>query len=533
MLSINNLSKAFGARFVLKNISYNFPQTGIIALVGVNGAGKTTLLNILCGLEEGDSGGMIKSKGFVIGYLPQEPNPTPEETILEECMAGDDILFKLKADFRKVSRDLDEGYTEELYEKFESLETEFRERDGYAFERNAEKLLCGLGFDEDTIYDDPKTLSGGWRMRLEIARLLMKKPDFLILDEPTNHLDLPTIMWLESYLKKFKGTVLFVSHDESLLNRLPNIVLHLKNASLKEYYGNYDDFLEQYESQQEGKIAERKNIESKIKKAQDFVDRFGAKATKASQARSRVKMIAKLQEEVGSIEVDKEDIEMNIRIPLLQKSGKDVLELIDCSIGYDKALMKNISMHISNRQKIAIIGANGLGKSTFMKSMIGMLPLLDGQIKLGHNVKIAYYGQDQTEHLDLNKTVLDNLKMSGNRLEDLQARKLLGSFLFRGDDVYKPAGVLSGGEKSRLSLAALIVQDANFLLLDEPTNHLDILSTEILSDAIKNYEGTVVFISHNRSFINATATHVLAISGKRKIHLAKGNLEDVKPDWLV
>ncbi len=178
MLSINNLSKSFGSRFVLKNISYNFPQSGIIALVGVNGAGKTTLLNILCGLEEGDSGGIMKSKGFVIGYLPQEPNPNPEETILEECMAGDDILFKLKADFRKVSRDLDEGYTEELYEKFESLETEFRDRDGYVFERNSEKLLCGLGFDEDTIYDDPKNLSGGWRMRLEMARLLMKKPDF-------------------------------------------------------------------------------------------------------------------------------------------------------------------------------------------------------------------------------------------------------------------------------------------------------------------------------------------------------------------
>jgi ATP-binding cassette subfamily F protein 3 len=340
-------------------------------------------------------------------------------------------------------------------------------------------------------------------------------------------------MWLETYLKKFKGTVLFVSHDESLLNRLPNVILHLKNGSLNEYYGNYDDFLEQYESQQEGKIAERKNIEDKIKKAQDFVDRFGAKATKASQARSRVKMIAKLQEEVGSIEVDRSDMEVNIRIPLVQKSGKDVLELIDCSIGHERPLIKDISMHVSLGQKIAIIGANGLGKSTFMKSIVGMIPLLDGQIKLGHNVKIAYYAQDQTEHLDLNKTVLENLKMSGNRLEDLQARKLLGSFLFKGDDVYKPAGVLSGGEKSRLSLASLMVQDANFLLLDEPTNHLDILSAEILSDAIKNYEGTVMFISHNRSFINSTATHVLAISAKRKIHIAKGNLEDVKPDWLV
>lgn len=223
---------------------------------------------------------------------------------------------------------------------------------------------------------------------------------------------------------------------------------------------------------------------------------------------------------------------ISIKIPLTQKSGKDVLELVDCSIGYDKPLMKDISMHISSRQKIAIIGANGLGKSTFMKSIIGLIPLLDGQVKLGHNVKIAYYAQDQAEHLNSNKTVLENLKMSADRLEDLQARKLLGSFLFKGDDVYKPSRVLSGGEKSRLSLASLMVQDANFLLLDEPTNHLDILSTEILSDALKHYEGTVMFISHNRSFINSTASHVLTISSKRKIHLAKGTLEDVKPDWL-
>lgn len=309
MLSINSLSKTFGSRFVLRNVNYNFPQTGIIALVGVNGAGKTTLLNILCGLEEGDSGSIVKSKDYIIGYLPQEPNPTPEETILEECMAGDNILYKLKADLRSASRELDEGYTEDLYDAFEALEVEFRSRDGYAFEHNAEKLLEGLGFHEDKIYDDPKTLSGGWRMRLEIARLLMKRPDFLILDEPTNHLDLPTIIWLETSLKRFKSVVLFVSHDESLLNRLPNIVLHLKNGMLNEYHGTYDDFLEQYEIREIGKLAERKNIENKIKKAQEFVDRFGAKATKAAQARSRVKTIAKLQEEVDSIEVDKADMD--------------------------------------------------------------------------------------------------------------------------------------------------------------------------------------------------------------------------------
>jgi ATP-binding cassette subfamily F protein 3 len=310
------------------------------------------------------------------------------------------------------------------------------------------------------------------------------------------------------------------------------MVLHLKNGKLNEYYGNYDDFLDQYEVREAGKAAERKSIETKIKDAKEFVDRFGAKASKASQARSRMKMIAKLQEEAANIEVDRADMEINIRIPLTEKSGKDVLELIDCSIGYDKPLVKNVSMHISSQQKIAIVGANGLGKSTLMKTIAGAIPLINGEMKTGHNVKIAYYAQDQSEHLDLTKTALENLKIANERLDELSARKLLGSFLFKGNDVYKPVRVLSGGEKSRLSLACLMVQDANFLLLDEPTNHLDILSTEILSEALKNYEGTVLFISHNRSFINSTATHILAISSQRKLYLAKGNLDDVKPHWL-
>lgn len=532
MLTINSLTKAFGSRKVLNDINYNFPQSGIVALIGVNGAGKSTFLNILCGLEEADSGNITKAKSCVIGYLPQEPNPNPHDTILVECMAGDDILFKIKDDFNAISKQLEVEYTEEIYSEFERLEADFRDRDGYAFEYNATKILVGLGFPEDSILDHPKELSGGWRMRLELARLLMKKPDFLILDEPTNHLDLPTIIWLEGYLKKFRGVVLFVSHDESLLNRLPNIVLHLKNGKLNEYHGNYDDFLEQYEMREAGKVAERKSIESKIKDAQQFVDRFGAKATKATQARSRVKMIARLQSEMNQIEVNKDDMEIRIRIPLTEKSGKDVLEMKDCAIGYDKPLLKNLSLYIQSKQKIAIVGANGLGKSTLMKSILGSLPLIDGSIKLGHNVKIAYYAQDQVEYLNLDKNVLENLRLVNDKLEIVQARRLLGSFLFKGDDVYKPVRVLSGGEKSRLGLACLMVQDANFLLLDEPTNHLDILSSEILSEALKSYEGTVIFISHNRSFINATADHILAISSNRKVYLSKGNLDDLKPGWL-
>ncbi len=532
MLTINGLTKAFGSRKILNDINYNFPQSGIVALVGVNGAGKSTFLNILCELEDYDYGTITKSKSLVIGYLPQDPNPNPQDTILVECMAGNEILFKIKNNFEEISKKLENEYTEEIYAKFERLEEEFRDKDGYAFQYNATKILFGLGFSEESLNEHPKALSGGWRMRLELARLLMKEPDFLILDEPTNHLDLPTIIWLESYLKKFRGVVLFVSHDEELLNRLPNIIIHLKNGKLNTYYGNYDQFLEQYEMREIGKLAERKNIESKIKDAQQFVDRFGAKASKATQARSRMKMIGRLQSEFNQIEIEKDDMEIRIKIPLIEKSGKDVLEMKDCSIGYDKPLLKNLSLYIQSKQKIAIVGANGLGKSTLMKTIAGSIKLIDGNMKLGHNVKIAHYAQDQVEYLNLDKTVLENMKLVNDKLEHVEIRRLLGSFLFKGDDVHKPVRALSGGEKSRLGLACLMIQHANFLLLDEPTNHLDMLSSEILSQALKNYDGTVIFISHNRSFINSTASHILAISSSRNVYLSKGNLDDLKSGWL-
>jgi ATP-binding cassette subfamily F protein 3 len=426
-----------------------------------------------------------------------------------------------------------EDFTNEKYEKFEHLENLFRNKDGYSFEYNASKILLGLGFKEEQLAENPKALSGGWKMRLELAKILLENPSFLVLDEPTNHLDLPAIMWLETYLRKFKGTVLFVSHDEALLNSLPNVILHLKDGSLTEYQGNYDDFLVQYELREAGKMAAIKNIEGKIETASRFVERFGAKATKAAQARSKMKMIARLERDASSISVDKADAEINIKIPLSQKSGKDVVIFENCSIGYTKPLVRKISFTGSRGQKIAIIGANGLGKSTLIKSVIDQIPFLGGEMKIGHNVKTAYYAQDQAEYLDMNKTALENLKEANPNLPEGNARGLLASFLFRGDDVYKRTGVLSGGEKSRLSLACLLVQDANFLLLDEPTNHLDILSTEILAEALSNYEGTAMFVSHNRSFIDNVATHILTFSSKGEAYCSKRNPEEKLEDIIA
>lgn len=518
MLHINNLSKSFNSRFVLKNVTYNFPSSGIIALIGVNGAGKSTLLNILCNLDEPDLGSVSKPKAARIGYLPQDPSPYPLDTILSECMGGRKELYNIKLEMDQITETMATDYTDEKYERFERLEHLYRSMNGYSFEDDTMKLLIGLGFKEDQMIDHPSTLSGGWRMRLELGKLLNDSPDFIIMDEPTNHLDLPAIIWLEEYLHKYRGTVLFVSHDESLLNRLPNRILHLKNASLTEYYGNYDEFLEQYELREAGKIAELKMLSNKIQSMQRFVDRFKAKPSKAAQARSRMKMIAKLERETSGIVLDDADSEIRVRIPLTQKSGKDIVHLDNCMIGYGAPLLKNVSLFVSRGNKIAIIGTNGLGKSTLIKTIIGKLPLLSGEIRLGHNVKIGYYAQDQQESLDPNKSALENLKETAPKMTEMAMRSLLGAFLFRGDDIHKKASILSGGEKSRLSLAILLACDANFLLLDEPTNHLDMLSIEVLSDALVHYQGTVMFVSHNRTFINSVATHILEVmSGGRCI----------------
>jgi ATP-binding cassette, subfamily F, member 3 len=533
MLCINNLLKTINGRVLLNNLNYNFPNSGIVALIGVNGAGKTTFLNILCGLDEADKCSVNKAKSKTLGYLPQDPHPHPKDTILEECMSGNFKLFDIHLDLKKAEDAMTQDYSHEKYEEFEKLENLYRQNNGYSFEADAAKILAGLGIGEEILNDHPSTLSGGWRMRLELAKLLLQSPDFLILDEPTNHLDLPAIMWLENYLQKFKGTILFVSHDLDLLNRLPSNILHLKDGNITEYTGNYDDYVEQYQLRQEGKIAELKAMEKKISSASKFVERFKAKASKAAQARSRMKMIGRMQNEVSGINVDNADMEINIKIPLTQKSGANVLQLENCAIGYDKPLMQNMSVVINRGKKVAIVGGNGLGKSTFIKTIVGEIPFLGGNFTLGHNVKIAYYAQDQHEYLDLDKTVLENLQRANHLMIESKARKLLGSFLFRGDDVFKRVGVLSGGEKSRLSLACLLIQDANLLLLDEPTNHLDMLSVGILTEALSHYEGTVLFVSHNRNFINGLATHIYAFNHKHEAILYEGNLDDLEESALA
>lgn len=511
---IQNLTKLYGNRYIIRNFTYSFPEKTIIALVGVNGAGKTTLLKILCNQEPFDEGSVYLPKDKTMGYLPQEPNVNPEETVLLECCAGHEKLFQMQKDLAIIEEQLAYDYTDEILEKLEKLESEYKKLGGYSHENNARKMLIALGFDEEEMAKHPFELSGGWRMRLELARLLIKSPDFLILDEPTNHLDLPSIEWLENYLKKFKGTVLFVSHDETLLNNLPDRILHISGGYIKEYFGNYEDFEEQKRSFEENKAKVTMGIQKKVQQLSRFVDRFKAKASLAKQAQSKMKMIQKLNDDIAALGPNFIQPEIDIKMNCLTESSKTVLTF-DGAIGYDGKQLQKFSFVLNRGQKVAIVGGNGLGKSTFIKTILGEVPILSGECKLGNKVNIGYYAQDQTKSLEEEKSVIENMKIANPEVSEQQLMRVLGSFIFKRDDIYKPVRVLSGGEKSRLSLACLLVRDLNLLILDEPTNHLDIISCNILANALSNFQGTVLFVSHNRTFIDIASTHLLTFEKNR------------------
>lgn len=528
MIRIEGLKKAYGPKIILNNVTYHFPQGSRVALVGANGVGKTTLLNILCSLEEADAGDVIRPRATVLGYLPQEPNPKPAASVLEECVAGAAALQELRTQMESALASMTHRYTEDSHATFERAEKLFREAGGLALEARARGILAGLGFSKDMMESAPRSLSGGWRMRLELARIFVNSPDFLVLDEPTNHLDLPSLVWVEKYLQSFPGTLLFVSHDRALLNRLATFTLHLHRGNLTSYKGNFDAFLEEREARSLQEESTREQLRKRAEALETFISRFGAKATKAKQAQSKAKTLARirdLENEAGSADDDNTD-SMSFQLPTPPSSGREVFVIEAGAIGYGRPLSRGINLKIHRGQKVAIIGANGIGKSTLLKTIAGRLPELTGSFSAGHNVELAYFAQDQLEVLDDKTSVLLNVQRAATDLSEKQARSLLGQFLFRGDDVFKPVGVLSGGEKSRVGLACLLVQKANFLLLDEPTNHLDMSSAEILADALDAFEGTLLFVSHDRTFIDATCTHIFAMLADGRSQLFEGKLDD-------
>ena len=530
MIRIENLAKRYGPKEILRATTYHFPEGERIALVGPNGAGKTTLLKLLCGVEEADTGQIVVPGDFVVGYLPQVPNGNPAPTVLEECLSSSSggRLQSLKERVDLALEKLTLDYNEKSHLQFEQLEHEFRSLGGYALEARAKGILTGLGFSAAKQGVSPLSLSGGWRMRLELAKIFLNSPHFLILDEPTNHLDLPSLKWVEKYLAQFQGTLLYVSHDRELLNRLSTVTVFLKGGVLDAYKGNFDSFLVQREERLERDAARADLLRKQQAHLQKFVDRFGAQATKAKQAQSRVKMIEKLRTLEENLSFEDSQEAMSFRLPIAVTSGREVLLVKELSIGYSPSvpLATRINFRVNRGDRVGIIGSNGVGKSTLLKSIVGIVPPLQGEFTMGHNVQLSYFAQDQLDTLRESASVLDNLKFTSGNLSEKELRGLLGGLLFHGDDVFKPVSVLSGGEKSRVGLARVLAQSGNLLLLDEPTNHLDMTSCEILASAVAEYEGTVVFVSHDTTFINEVATHILVILPDGRNAIFEGNLDD-------
>lgn len=512
MLRVQNLSKSFGDKVLFKEISYHFPEGEKIALVGANGQGKTTLLNILTGKDYPDSGEINKPREMVVAYLPQSPNPAPAGSILSECLSGHELAFNLKTKMDFHLKKMETSYEEADLDQYNAALTQFENIGGYELEGQAEKILLGLGFEREQMEFSPQSLSGGWRMRIELAKILLLKPDFMILDEPTNHLDLPSIEWLESFLQEYSGTIVFVSHDQDFLNNVATLILYLNKGILKAYPGNFDSFLKQKDLAEQATQAAVKKIETKKNHMQKFVDRFRAKATKAKQAQSRLKSIEKLNEtlDVFSLEQGIDKIHFpRIQIP---NSSKEVLTTEDLHIGYKQPLSKPIKLQFHRGDKIAIIGRNGIGKSTFLKTICNLIHPVKGSLKLGTGVKIGYYAQESAESLDTSLTVIETARVFAPSLSEQEHRGILGCFLFKGQDPLKKISVLSGGEKTRLVLAGLIAQRPNFLILDEPTNHLDMLSCEVLAKMLDEFPGTCCIVSHNRHFIEMFATTIVEVS---------------------
>ena len=489
MLTIADVSKSYGTRELFAEVSLFIARTDRLGLVGPNGAGKSTLFNLILGEERPDTGTIEWERGADFGFLPQESAPAGEETILHIATSGK-RLEPTEDDF-----DID-----------------------YTLEPRARKILAGLGFREGDADLPAKTFSGGWVMRAHLARLLVAEPALLLLDEPTNHLDLEALLWFQDYLTRYPGGLVVISHDRAFLNALCTGMLELRGGRLHYYHGNYDNFLQEKEARKDQQAALFKNQQREIAHLQKFVDRFGAKASMASRAKSKEKQIERLQE-VAVEEPHEELKRINFRFPQPPRSGLKVIELAQVRQAYgDHVVYRDLNFTAERGQRIVLVGPNGAGKSTLLKILAGVIPIQGGERELGSNVFTGYFAQNRLDNLKAELTVFENvmeLRTNENQLTEQQARAILGAFLFRKDDVHKPIGVLSGGEKSRLALARLLVKPPNLLLMDEPTTHLDIASIDALIHALKSYEGTLIFISHDVHFIRALAENVLHVHSGR------------------
>ena len=527
MISLVRAGKRFGPKVLFEDVNWLITPQDRIGLVGANGTGKTTLLRILAGLETLDSGECNVQKGITAGYLPQDGLRLSGRTVFEECLS---VFEKLRAMEREMEQALerlsslpqDDPEYQAASSRYAWLESHFRNLDGYALEAKVGAVLTGLGFPREDWTRRTEHFSGGWQMRIALAKLLLEQPNLLLLDEPTNHLDLEARNLLEDYLDSYPYAFVLISHDRYFLDVTVRRIAELWNRSLYFYTGGYEAYLRQKEERRQQLIAAWKNQQERIQHLEAFINRFRYQATKARQVQSRIKELEKIER----IEIPPEEETIHFSFPQPKPSGRIVAEFRNVTKAYGtRVVLKDVNFVIERGEKIALVGVNGAGKSTLIRLLAGLEPVTAGEYRLGHNVQPGHFAQDQYKALDPGARLLDDLMSVANGKTITELRTLLGCFLFGEDDVFKTVGVLSGGERNRYALARMLLNPSNFLLLDEPTNHLDLRSKDVLLNALREYSGTLVFVSHDRYFIDQLATRVFEIENGR-VNVYPGNYED-------
>jgi ATP-binding cassette subfamily F protein 3 len=527
MIQLSAAGKRFGQKLLFENLDWMITPQDRVGLVGGNGTGKSTLLKIIGSLETLEYGTISRPKSLTTGYLPQDGLRLEGRTVFEEGLSVFSDLHDIERELEQLTHRMGEIDPEsaeysQVADRFHHLDSEFRRRDGYTVEAQVGTVLGGLGFGRAEWSRRTEEFSGGWQMRIALAKLLLAKPDILLLDEPTNHLDLETRNWLESYLLGYPNAYVVISHDRYFLDVTVKKMVEIWNKGVHFYSGNYEKYLREKQQRRESLESAYKNQRDRIEQLEAFINRFRATATKAKQVQSRIKELEKIER----IEIPSEEKTIHFTFPQPKPSGRVVAEFHGVNKSYgEKRVLEKVEFLIERGDRIALVGVNGAGKSTLIKLLSGSEPLTSGDFKLGHNVEPDYFAQDQYKELDQDQRMLDDLEKIAPRKTQTELRSLLGSFLFSDDDVFKPIRVLSGGERNRYALARMLLQPSNFLLLDEPTNHLDLRAKDVLLDALQKFTGTVVFVSHDRYFIDKLATRVFEVADGN-VNIYPGNYED-------
>jgi ATP-binding cassette subfamily F protein 3 len=527
MIQLSGAGKRYGHKLLFEDADWLITPESHVGLVGANGTGKSTVMKVLAGLESLDYGSITRAKGISAGYLPQDGLTLSGRSIFAECMSVFEGLHAMEKEMESLTQSMSElDHTSAAYadvaDRYQKLEHEFRARDGYTLEAEVGKVLTGLGFHRDDWNRLTDEFSGGWQMRIALAKLLLQKPNLLLLDEPTNHLDLEARNWLEEYLTSYPFAYVLISHDRYFLDTTVTKIVELWNKKMHFYAGNYDQYLTAKTTRREQLESAYKTQKERIEQLEVFINRFRYTATKAKQVQSRIKELEKIER----IEIPEEEKTVHFSFPQPKPSGRIVAEFSNVAKCYgDHMVFDKVNFNIERGDRVALVGVNGAGKSTLIKLLAGTEPLSAGEFKLGHNVDFDYFAQDQYKELDPEARILEDLGDKSGASTQTELRSLLGCFLFSGDDVFKRIGVLSGGERNRYALLKLLLHPANFLLLDEPTNHLDMRAKDVLLEALEKYTGTVVFVSHDRYFIDKLSTRVFEIGGG-KVEIYPGNYED-------